>query len=146
MMRLLQLFILTTTLLLAACGRSDFATHSGAGASISSGKWQLINYWATWCAPCREEIPALNTFDQQDNVTVYGINYDGLEGEELQAAIDEMGITFDSLLADPAPALNQDRPRVLPSTFVLNPKGEVVQVLTGPQTAETLAAAIHSAQ
>lgn len=134
-------------LLLAACHSGDFDTHRGEAASFKQGKWLLLNYWATWCGPCREEIPALNKFDEaRDDVQVYGVNYDGLLEEPLDSAIKEMGIEFPSMLQDPAPALGVARPKVLPTTFLISPKGKLVQVLTGPQTEKTLSEAIAEAQ
>lgn len=141
------LSLLFCAALLSGCGQSDFDLHQGGGANFKQGKWLLMNYWATWCGPCREEIPDLNAFDEaREDVVVYGINYDGLLEEPLQAAIDEMGITFQSMLQDPAPLLGVERPRVLPSTFLISPKGKLVSVLTGPQTAESLNEAIAAAQ
>lgn len=131
---------------LTGCNKGDFDTLSGGSADFKQGKWLLMNYWATWCGPCREEIPDLNAFDQaRDDVVVYGINYDGLLHEPLEAAIAEMGITFQSMLQDPAPLLGIERPRVLPSTLLISPKGKLVKVLTGPQTSHSLAAAIAAA-
>ena len=77
---------------------------------------------------------------------VYGINYDGLVDEPLNSAITEMGIEFQSMLQDPAPLLGVDRPRVLPSTFLISPKGKLVEILTGPQTTSSLNTAIATAQ
>ncbi|MBU0536960.1 MAG: TlpA family protein disulfide reductase [Gammaproteobacteria bacterium] len=131
---------------LAACSKPDFSTLSGSGGDFAQGKWLLINYWATWCGPCREEIPALNDFTaKRSDVEIYGVNYDNLSGEALNEAIAEMGIQFDSMLADPAPQLNTPRPRVLPTTLLISPDGTLKATLTGPQTADTLSAALTQA-
>jgi hypothetical protein len=79
------------------------------------------------------------------DVKIYGVNYDNLSGEVLNAAIAEMGIKFDSMLADPAPQLNIPRPRVLPTTLLIDPEGNLKATLVGPQTAGTLSAAIIKA-
>jgi thiol-disulfide isomerase/thioredoxin len=133
-------------LCLSACEKSHFTTADGVPGRFDQGKWVLINYWATWCGPCREEIPDLNEFaDNNSDIQIYGINYDGLEGESLSEAITEMGINFPSLSNDPAPELGVARPQVLPTTFLLDPKGELVATLTGPQTIDSLKAAINKA-
>ncbi|MBD2858670.1 TlpA family protein disulfide reductase [Spongiibacter sp. KMU-158] len=139
-------FLMTSALiaclfLLSACSRPDMPSLSGEGFKIRSGNWQLVNYWASWCTPCRDEIPELNRFSERHGIKIYGVNYDNLEGDELEMAIEDMGIQFDSLLSDPAKLLGQTRPRILPVTFVINPNGEVVKVLTGPQTEQDLIAA-----
>ncbi|MBB5186789.1 thiol-disulfide isomerase/thioredoxin [Zhongshania antarctica] len=131
---------------ISACSKPDFTTIDGKAGQFSQGKWQLINYWATWCGPCREEIPDLNEFAKANtDIKVYGVNYDGLEGEALTAAIAEMGIAFPSLSADPAPQLDVPRPQVLPTTLLLDANGKVRATLTGPQTRESLASAIKRA-
>ncbi|MGJ8686572.1 MAG: TlpA family protein disulfide reductase, partial [Spongiibacteraceae bacterium] len=102
---------------------------------FSGENWLLVNYWATWCGPCREEIPALNKINQDlDKVTVLGVNYDNLQGPALRAAVAEMEINFPSLLEDPSAKLATSRPAVLPTTFLISPEGKLIQRLQGPQT------------
>ena len=62
-----------------------------------AGQWRVINYWAIWCAPCREEIPELNALNDSTELMVFAVNYDGQNGEALQSQAAEMGITFDLL-------------------------------------------------
>ncbi len=109
--------------------------------SIVASQWNVINYWAIWCKPCREEIPELNQLNQIENVVVLGVNFDGKVGEALVSDADELGITFD-IIDDPAPSLNIARPSVLPTTVVLSPEGKLVATLVGPQTAESIMAHI----
>lgn len=133
---------LSLIFLLSACaGDSDnSAAIKLADVPAADGRWQIINYWATWCAPCREEIPELNHFHYRfsDKAAVYGVNFDGATGEELIVQSAELGIEFIQLRSDPAAALGYDRPNVLPTTMIINPQGEIVRVLVGPQTESTL--------
>ena len=99
------------------------------------GQWRLINYWALWCTPCREEIPELNGVNNAPDITVFGVNYDGKKGQELSQQRSAMGITFANLPLDPASVLGIPRPNVLPSTLIISPQGELVATLKGPQTA-----------
>ena len=103
-----------------------------------AGRWRVINYWAIWCAPCREEIPELNALDDRTDLMVFAVNYDGQNGEALQAQAAEMGITFTLLEQDPGATLGVERPRVLPTTLLVNPQGAVTDTLVGPQTQESL--------
>jgi thiol-disulfide isomerase/thioredoxin len=106
------------------------------------GQWVVINYWAQWCKPCIEEIPHLNTLDRDyAQVTVLGVNYDGASGADLEQQRQQLGVAFASLDADPAEQLGKPRPVVLPTTFIVNPDGELVEELIGPQTLESLALA-----
>jgi thiol-disulfide isomerase/thioredoxin len=103
------------------------------------GQWVVINYWAAWCKPCIQEIPQLNTLDAQySQVTVLGVNYDGASGAELEQQRQKLGVTFASLDTDPATQLGIPRPVVLPTTLILNPAGQLVATLLGPQTLESL--------
>jgi len=106
-------------------------------------QWNVINYWAIWCKPCREEIPELNQLNQIENVVVLGVNFDGKVGEALASDVGDLGIAFD-IIGDPAANLNISRPSVLPTTLVLSPEGTLVATLVGPQTAESIMAYIDS--
>ena len=106
------------------------------------GDWVLINYWADWCGPCREEVPELNHLNNsEDGFSVLGVNYDYLEGVELQASIDSLGIAFPTLIDDPQILLGYDEGTVLPRSVLISPEGVLHRILVGPQTAETLLAA-----
>ncbi len=108
---------------------------------IIPSQWNVINYWAIWCKPCREEIPELNQLNQVENVVVLGVNFDGKVGEALISDAVDLGIAFD-VIDDPASNLNISRPSVLPTTLVLSPEGTPVATLVGPQTAESIMAHI----
>ncbi|WP_237445263.1 TlpA family protein disulfide reductase [Sinobacterium norvegicum] len=109
------------------------------------GKWLIINYWAIWCGPCRDEIPELNHFATEfDNkVLVFGVNFDGINGDKLRKQSDQMGIEFISLAEDPASWFELTPSQVLPVTHIINPLGERVDSLIGPQTLESLKQAIE---
>jgi thiol-disulfide isomerase/thioredoxin len=128
--------------LLAGCG-------NGAGtATLASGRghWTVVNYWAEWCKPCIKEIPELNELAQANpELRVFGVNYDGFTGEELAQQVEKLGIEFPLLAEDPATRLGTTRPVVLPTTLILTPGGELAATLVGPQTLESLLAAIEQA-
>jgi thiol-disulfide isomerase/thioredoxin len=105
------------------------------------GQWVVINYWAIWCKPCIQEIPELNKLAELPQVTVLGVNYDGISGEELDQQLEKLGVAFRTLETDPAAQLGMARPVVLPTTLVLDPQGQLSETLVGPQTLETLATA-----
>ena len=110
-------------------------------AGIVPSQWNVVNYWAIWCKPCREEIPELNQLNQIENVVVLGVNFDGKVGEALISDAGDLGIAFD-IIDDPAAYLNISRPSDLPTTLVLSPEGTLVATLVGPQTAESIMAHI----
>ncbi len=131
--------------LLSGCAE-DFGTDQygqKVPAAHVEGQWLVINYWAEWCPPCRKEIPQLNLFTEQvagQGVRVFGVNYDGLQGEELQAAIKAFDIRFTVLTQDPAKRLKLPRSEGLPVTFIVDPQGNMREQMLGEQTAAGLAA------
>ena len=135
------LSILIAIFLLPACGQGQ---QSPTG-NPPSERWQVINYWAEWCAPCREEIPELNRLATElgDRVAVQGVNYDGLTGAEHDASAKVMGIAFPSSGEDLGAQLKLERPKVLPTTYLIAPGGKLAHTLIGPQTYEVLLALIQ---
>ena len=110
-----------------------------------AGRVMLINYWAEWCAPCREEIPELNRFAEEarERVLVLGVNYDLPPPAEARAQTARLGIRFPVLADDPAPRWDQPRPQVLPATLLIDGEGRYRATLVGPQTEESLHRAIE---
>ncbi len=133
---------LLAMLALVACSPAE-KPDQGLQLAQLRGQWVVINYWATWCKPCIQEIPELNALDQLPQVTVLGVNYDGASGDELQQQRQKLGIAFATLDSDPARQLGVARPVVLPTSLVLDPQGQVHTTLVGPQTLETLEAATN---
>lgn len=126
-------------LTLAGCVARDDSAMGQIDAA--RGDWVVINYWAEWCKPCIKEVPELNALDDREDVTVLGVNFDDAAGEALADQIEKLAITFVTLPEDPSTALGVARPEVLPTSLVINPAGDLVATLVGPQTLDTLLAA-----
>ncbi len=106
--------------------------------------WVIVNYWANWCAPCKQEIPELNKFAaSHDNVYLIGVNYDGVDSRQLLELIAKNDIHYFNALTDPSQSLGVGDIPGLPVTFVFNEKGKLHKKLFGPQTAESLSKALH---
>ncbi len=135
-------FVLSVLLLLSACEQPDFRDTEGRGYRLDDlrGRWLLVNYWATWCAPCVKEIPELNELarEQEDELQIFGVNFDSPDEEEMLADIRKLKIGFPVFATDPAPLLGVTRPEVLPTTFVFDQEGKLKTTLVGPQTKEGL--------
>jgi thiol-disulfide isomerase/thioredoxin len=143
------IFILVLLGLSGCAKEPSYRVADGSQMQLSElrGNWILINYWADWCRPCREEIPELNTLHQREReegqpIFVLGVNFDYLEGQELTDLITEMGIEFPVLVDDPQGIVGYEAAQVLPMTVIISPAGEVHNVLIGPQTAETIEASL----
>lgn len=137
---------------LGGCGnqgetKAELVTLDGESIAFEAlkGQWVIINYWASWCAPCMQEIPQLNAFyhsHKGHGVKIYGVNFDQFESSELKRTIAKMGIQFPNLSRDPAHQLGLGEIPGIPMTFVFNPQGKLTQKLFGEQTIESLEKAI----
>jgi cytochrome c biogenesis protein CcmG, thiol:disulfide interchange protein DsbE len=106
-------------------------------AVIADGQVKLVNFWASWCAPCRVEHPHLTAL-AAEGVAVYGINYKDDPANAL-AFLDELGNPYLAALADPdgRHALDWGVYGV-PETFVIAGDGTIVARMAGPVTERTL--------
>lgn len=116
-------------------------------ATVKTGDWQghwvIINYWAVWCEPCREEVPELNKLAKaRPDVKIYGVSADGVQGAPLREQAGQLGIGFTVLQDDPIPVLGLPAVSALPTTYILNPRGNLQFTLRGPQSATTLLSAL----
>ncbi|AWL11863.1 hypothetical protein HMF8227_01388 [Saliniradius amylolyticus] len=105
------------------------------------GQWVVVNFFAEWCAPCLKEFPELNRFSQQMTgkpVHLFGVNFDGIPPGPLQEMVKKYQIRFPVILTTPHPKLPMEWPISLPTTYIINPQGEVVKQLLGEQSAESL--------
>jgi thiol-disulfide isomerase/thioredoxin len=138
-------------LIMSANAESVFHDSKGQAVDLSNSKnkWIIVNYWASWCDSCLQEIPELNRFYQKNvdkNLVIYGVNYDHINGEALQNVVKQVGIGFPVLSEDPSKLWHLGSMEALPITFIINPKGEVVKRIVGPNTAQTLIQTVNDLQ
>ena len=98
------------------------------------GKWVLVNYWATWCPPCLEEVPELvNLYDhrKKKDLMVFGVVFDYKSVKDVAEYVDDMLMSYPIVLGDDAVSAQIGSPEVLPTTFIYNPKGELVKIKRG---------------
>lgn len=98
------------------------------------GKWVLVNYWATWCPPCLEEVPDLvNLYDHRrhQDLMVLGVVFDYKDTKEVADYVDDMLMSYPIVLGDEAVTEQIGSAEVLPTTFIYNPLGKLVKVKRG---------------
>lgn len=99
----------------------------------------LLNFWGTWCAPCRAEMPALQNFHEQygDRVAVVGINWDH-SISEARSFMDRLGITYPNLIDRQGKAFVQYGLTALPTSFWIDERGVIMGYWNGAMDEETM--------
>lgn len=117
---------------------ADFLLKDMAGnkhqLSQYKGQWVLVNYWATWCPPCLEEVPDLvNLYDhrKKTDLMVLGVVFDYKDVKEVAEYVDDMLMSYPIVLGDDAVIAQIGSATVLPMTFIYNPQGELVKIKRG---------------
>lgn len=109
-----------------------FLVNDIAGNPVSSASWKgkvvLLNFWATWCPPCRAEVPVLIDLASRykDRVQIVGVSLDDEPGDVKQFVNDE-GINYPVVMASREIVAEYGGVPALPTLFVVNPDGKVVQ-------------------
>ncbi len=116
----------------------DLASHRS--------QWVVVNFWATWCAPCLKEIPDFNAFAKEHkNVQFIGLAYEEIERAEMQAFLKKVPIEYPIAVLDVYNTPKDfDTPRGLPMTVLIAPGGKVAEKYLGPVTTEQLLAVINN--
>ena len=143
-----SILIFAFVLLISSCQKSEFDFYDleGKGYRYSDleGRFQIVNYWAIWCAPCKHEIPELQALhDDYENVSVFGVNFDQPELDVMSEQAKLMNIGFPTYRIDPSSDFGIKTPEVLPTTLVFSPNREMLATLVGPQTKESLLSIIE---
>src|ERR1700676_4662939 len=103
------------------------------GATLSLGNWSgkvvFVNFWATWCPPCREEIPELVALQRQfsSNLQIIGISEDDDPAANVLKFANRNGINYPILMATPEVIAAYGGVPALPTTFVIDTQGRVVE-------------------
>ena len=126
---------------------TELATLDGEGTgSIGDyrGEWVLVNVWASWCDPCREESPALQRFYEEhrdEGFTVLGIDSRDVSSEGL-AFVEEFGLTYPQLHDSEGDIPDDYGMTGFPESFLIDPEGNVAVARSGPVTGAYLEEAI----
>jgi thiol-disulfide isomerase/thioredoxin len=111
----------------------DFTITDLDGRTISSadlrGKVVLVNFWATWCPPCRAEIPDLIKLQDKyrDKLVIIGISEDEVPPDEVKAFVSAQKMNYPVVMTNPSLAKIFRGVSALPTTFVIDREGKVVQ-------------------
>jgi thiol-disulfide isomerase/thioredoxin len=104
------------------------------------GKTVLLNLWATWCVPCRKEMPSLDALEGKlgsDKFAVVAVNIDTRNLDKPKAWLNEVGVKRLGYYADPSAKVFQDLKAIgkafgMPTTLLVDPAGCELGALAGP--------------
>jgi thiol-disulfide isomerase/thioredoxin len=104
------------------------------------GKWLVINFWASWCAPCIHEMPELERFYQQHKATamVWGVTFEDSDRDRILEFVERLGVSYPILGLGQDPLTGYGKVRVLPTTFLINPEGLFQHRFEGPISAQDI--------
>jgi thiol-disulfide isomerase/thioredoxin len=115
----------------------SFQARDLSGTPVSNANWSgkvvLVNFWATWCPPCREEIPELIALQKQygDRLQIIGISEDDDPPEKVLKFARQQGINYPVVMSTPEIIAAYGGVPALPTSYVIDPQGRVVQKHSG---------------
>ena len=119
----------------------DFELNTVDGKSLSlsdlRGKKVILNFWATWCPPCRDEMPEMQKFyeEHHKNVEIVAVNLTSQDSiNKIKPFIQEYGLTFPIVLDENGEVLKLYEIEPIPTSYIIDSKGIIRHKFIGPMT------------
>lgn len=123
----------------------ELTTLDGRKVKLSDyrGKKVILNFWATWCPPCRAEIPDMEKFYssyKDKDMVILGVNLTKAEKDQtsVKSFIKEYGVTYPIPLDKESLAAEMYQVSAIPTSYIIDPQGTIIQKIVGPMDFETM--------
>jgi peroxiredoxin len=100
------------------------------------GNLVFLNFWATWCPPCKQEMPSMERLyrrHKEHGFTIVAISIDSVSADRVASFVKKLGLTFPIGLDPKLEVANRYTVRALPSSFLIDRTGNTVAVALGPR-------------
>ena len=137
---LCRLFLGLALLSMGVVSAAENFTLTDAGGKRHSladyrGKWVIVNFWATWCPPCLEEIPDLVSIkESRKDIEVFGIAMEFQDAKQVMQFADGMFVNYPIVLGDRKTSESIGKVEGLPTTFIYDPRGRLAKRHVGKIT------------
>lgn len=113
----------------------ELTTLDGETVQLSDykGKRVMLNFWATWCPPCRAEMPDMEKFQKNKDVQVLAVNLTETESNQdnVQKFVDELNLTLTTPLDDQSAVSNEYKVMAYPTTYMIDSNGRIQFITMG---------------
>lgn len=115
------------------------------------GKKVILNFWATWCPPCKAEMPHMQKFYEKykdQGVEILAVNLTSQDKgvDKVKAFVEENGLTFPILLDEEGEVGQKYQIATIPTSYMIDTKGNIVQTIVGPMDEEMMESLISKAE
>ncbi|WP_210471792.1 peroxiredoxin [Sporosarcina sp. 6E9] len=138
----------------------DFKLTTLTGETVSlsdyKGKTVILNFWASWCPPCRVEMPYMENYygENKDsgNVEILAINMTKTERgggdkvEKVEGFVDDLNLTFPVLLDEDGEVMKLYQVMAYPTTYMINPEGIITEVVISSLDEELITELVNNSQ
>jgi peroxiredoxin len=113
----------------------DFKLEDSSGRSVSlvafRGSLVLLNFWATWCSPCKVEMPWFEEFQQRGDAVVLGVSMDDDGWKAVRPYIERLGVSYPVMIGNDGVAREYGGLQTLPTTVLIDKAGRIAVTHTG---------------